>query len=73
MWNNVFTNRQLYLYLFIYFNFFHLFIYFFERQTVSVGGAEFERDTESESGFRLQAVSTEHYTGLKLTNRKIIT
>ena len=51
-----------------------------ERQTdrdkiVSLGGAERERegDTESEAGSRLWAVSTEPYTGLELMNWEIMT
>ena len=37
------------------------------------GGAERERDTESETGSRLLAVSTEPDMGLELTYREIIT
>ena len=37
------------------------------------GGAEKERDTESETGSRLWAVSTEPDVGLELTNHKIMT
>ena len=37
------------------------------------GGAERKGDTESESGSRLPAVSTESDTGLELTNREIMT
>ena len=37
------------------------------------GGAEREEDTESETGSRLWAVSTEPDTGLELTDRKIMT
>ena len=36
-------------------------------------GAEREGDTESEAGSRLQAVSTEPYTGLELTSYEIMT
>ena len=32
-----------------------------------------ERETESEAGSRLRAVSTEPVVGLKLTNREIMT
>ena len=35
------------------------------------GGAERERDTESEAGCRLQAVSTEPKAGLELMNYEI--
>ena len=53
-------------------------IYFWEtgRQSVSRGGAEKERergDTEPEAGPRLQAVSTEPDSGLKLTSRETMT
>ena len=44
-----------------------------ERQSVSRGGAQREGDTESETGSRLRAVSTEPDAGLKLTNREIVT
>ena len=36
-------------------------------------GTERERDTESKAGSGLQAVSTEHNAGLKLTNYEIMT
>ena len=53
---------------------FLMFIYFErERQSVSRGGAESERDTESKAGSRLQTVSIEPHTGLKPTNREIMT
>ena len=44
-----------------------------ERQSVSMGGADREGDTESEAGFGLRAVSTEPDTGLELTNCDIMT
>ena len=37
------------------------------------GGAERERDTESEAGSRLWAVSPKPDAGLKLTDREIVT
>ena len=37
------------------------------------GGAEREGDTESETGSRLRAVSTEPDAGLEPTNREIMT
>ena len=40
---------------------------------MSRGGAEREGDTESETGSRLRAVSTEPDTGLEPTNREIMT
>ena len=53
--------------------FFNVYLFLKERQSVSGGGAEKEGDTESEAGFRLQAVGTEPNVGLELTNRKIMT
>ena len=44
-----------------------------ERQSTSGGGAERGGDTESEAGSRLRAVGTEPVTGLKLTDREIMT
>ena len=38
-----------------------------------MGEGQRERDTESETGSRLQAVSTEPDVGLKLTDREIMT
>ena len=37
------------------------------------GGAEREGDTESETGSRLRAISPESDSGLKLTDREIVT
>ena len=50
-------------------NFFLTFIYFWdrERQSINGGGSEKEGDTESETGSRLWAVSTEPDTGLEPT------
>ena len=54
-----------------------MFIYFRERerekQSMSGGGAEKEGDTESETGSKLWAVSTEPNVGLELTDREIVT
>ena len=44
-----------------------------EKQTVSEEGAERERDTESEAGSRLRAVSAEPNTRLELKNVEIMT
>ena len=46
-----------------------------DRQSVRGGGAERERegDTESEASSRLRAVSTEPDAGLELTNHEIMT
>ena len=44
-----------------------------ERESLSRGGTEREGDTESETGSRLRAVSTEPDAGLELTNREIMT
>ena len=40
---------------------------------MSGGGAKRERETESEVGSRLRAVSTEPNAGLELTNPEIMT
>ena len=47
--------------------------FIFERDIVSRGGAEREGDTESETGSRLPAVSTEPNAGLEPMNREIMT
>ena len=44
-----------------------------ERQRQSANGAETEGDTESETGSRFLAVSTEPDVGLKLTDYEILT
>ena len=51
-----------------------MFIYYWEteKQSMSMGGVERGRDTESEAGSRLWAVSTESNVGLELTNREIM-
>ena len=49
-----------------------MFIYF-DRDRVRMGEGQREGDTESETGSRLWAVSTEPDAGLKLTDRKIMT
>ena len=57
-----------------FFNFLNvLFIFETERQGVSEGAAEKERDTEPEAGSRHWAVSTEPDAGLELKNREIMT
>ena len=50
-----------------------MFIYFWERQSMSGGGAEREGDTESEAGSRLWAISTEPNAGLEPTSCEIMT
>ena len=52
-----------------------MFIYFWDRdrQSMNRGGSEREGGTESETGSRLWAVSTEADAGLELTNREIMT
>ena len=53
-----------------------LILFIFERDTdecVNRKGAERERDTESEAGSSLRAVSTELDVGLELTDREIMT
>ena len=54
-------------------SFFLMFIFERQRKSASRGAAEREGDTESEAGSRLSAVSTEPDTGLKPTNREIMT
>ena len=44
-----------------------------DRQNVSGGGAERDRDTVFEAGSRLSAVSTEPDAGLELVNHEIMT
>ena len=44
-----------------------------QRQSMSGGGAERARDTQSEAGSRLWGVSTEPDAGLELTNGEIMT
>ena len=53
----------------------YLFLKKRNRQSVSWGGSERERegDTESEAGSRLRAVSTEPDAGLELTDHEIMT
>ena len=60
--------------LFLFLFFFKCFIYFWDRewQSMNRGGAETERDTESEAGSRLWAVDTEPDAGLKLTDCEIM-
>ena len=50
-------------------------IYFWdrERQSMNGGGSEKEGDTESETGSKLWAVSTEPDAGLELTDHEIMT
>ena len=50
-------------------------MFIFERESASSGGAEKERegDTESETGSRLQAVSTEPDAGLEVMDHEIMT
>ena len=57
----------------IFFFNFLTFIYFWERQTMNGGGAEREGDTESETGSRPWAVSTQPDTGLEPMSREIMT
>ena len=49
-----------------------MFVYFWEAEHEQEG-AERERETESEAGSRLWAVSTVPGAGLELTNREIMT
>ena len=58
---------------FILFFYIYLFLRDRVRQSMSRGGAEREGDTESETGSRLRAISTEPDAGLELTDREIVT
>ena len=53
--------------------FFNVYLFLRQRQSVNRGGAEREGDTESETGSRLWAVSTEPDAGLEPTNCEIVT
>ena len=59
---------------FMDYTFFLTFIYFWdrERQSMNRGRLEREGDTESETGSRLWAVSTEPDVGLELMDREIM-
>ena len=56
-------------------NFFNVLFYFWDRdrQSMNGGGSERKGDTESETGSRLWAVSTEPDAGLELTDSEIVT
>ena len=60
-----------------FFSIFFLNVYLFlrqrERQSMNGGGSEREGDTESETGSRLRAVSTEPDAGLEPTDRDFMT
>ena len=75
MFNLVFFIFSTYQHAFIFFFNFFFNVYFWdrERQSVNRWGAEREGDTESETGSRLWAVSTEPDAGLELTDREIMT
>ena len=53
--------------------FFNIYSLLRDRQSTSMGGAERGEDTESEAGFRLQAVSTEPDVGLEPMSSEIMT
>ena len=55
------------------FKFLKMFIYFWERDSMSGEGAEREGDTESETGSRIWAVNTEPDSGLELMSHEIMT
>ena len=69
MW--LFYNLCLTLYIFLKI-FLNIYL-FWERQSMSSGGAEREEDTESKAGSRLRAASTEPNTGLELRNHEVMT
>ena len=54
-------------------NFFNVYLFLSERQSMSGGGAERKGDTESKAGSRLWAVSKGPNVGLELMNREIMT
>ena len=61
---------------FIYFFliFFNVYLFLRQRETEQNGaGSEREGDTESETGYRLRALSTEPHAGLELTDHEIMT
>ena len=62
-------------FIFLFFKSFNVCLLLRERETQSMdrGGAQRGGDTESKAGSRLQAISTEPDTGLKLTNYEIMT
>ena len=68
-------NQLFIFFLFFFLIFFSTFIHFWdrERQSMNGGGAEREADTESETGSRLRAISSEPDAGLELTDREIVT
>ena len=53
--------------------FFNVYLFLRQRQSMNRGGAEREGDTESETGSRLWAVSTESDMGLELMTHEIMT
>ena len=61
------------IFFFFFFNFFNVYLFLRQRQSMNRGGAEREGDTESETGPRLRAVSTEPAAGLELTDCEIMT
>ena len=50
-----------------------MFIYFWGKDRAQAGEGQPERETKSEAGSRLQAVSTEPDMELELTDREIMT
>ena len=50
-----------------------MFIYFWDRDRAWTGEGQREGDTESETGSRLWAISTDPDAGLELTEREIMT
>ena len=63
----------LFLWMSFFFFFFLLFTFETERDRAWTGKGQREGDTESETGSRLWAVSTEPDAGLELTDREIMT
>ena len=57
----------------LFFKCFLMFVYLWDRHRAWAGEGQRERETDSEAGSRLWAVSTESDTGLKPMNREIVT
>ena len=66
----VYKNVHSSIFLFFLFN---VYLFLRQRETEHEWGRVRERETQSETGSRLQAVSTEPDAGLKLTDCEIMT
>ena len=72
IWIYYLDRNWIYNFYFYFFNVYS-FLRYRERQSMSGGGAEKEGDTESKTGSRLWAVSTEPDVRLQLTDCEIMT